>query len=109
MSQLPVVDLSLSGANVASINNGRLTWKIDGGVVAPYVALSKLLWLGTEQLWKELEIMEFHVQHHSPPCETMSAARFSGSPGPPPVRSGTPFLGAPANNKCHIIVRCRGC
>ena len=104
MRQLLVVDLSLSEANVASINNGRLTWKIDGGFVAPYVALSKLLWMGAEQLWKELEIMEFHVQHHSSwmcysPCETMSAARFSGSPGPPPVRSGTRFVGCPCQQQ----------
>ena len=33
-----------------------------------------------------------------PPCETMSAARYSG-PGPAPVRSGALFWGRPGNNR----------
>ena len=38
-----------------------------------------------------------------PPCETMSAARYSGPPGPPPVRSGTHFWGLPGNRKRHNL------
>lgn len=38
-----------------------------------------------------------------PPCETMSAARFQGPPGPPPVRSGSYFWGLPGNRKRHNL------
>ena len=38
-----------------------------------------------------------------PPCETMSAARFNGPPGPPPVRSGENFWGLPGNRRRYNI------
>lgn len=38
-----------------------------------------------------------------PPCETMSAARYSGPPGPPPVRSGVHFWGLPGNRRRYNL------